>query len=298
MKVLSLAIIALLAFSACQKMAVDAPAFDATVQKATVKVGDTVRFALAGNPDFITFYSGEPGFNYEFRNRTSEAGTPQLTFTSFQQNTGQTGTLRLLASTDFNGKADAAGVTAAAWTDITSRATLSTGSDNTASGTVNLSDFLAADKPLYLAFRYTGYFHATLKQPTWTVRTFNVNNVLADGSASPVTVAGETGWLAVDVKNPSVVWSVPTSGQVSINGTGTASVNTDNEDWVISKPLDLKKVVPNVGISIKTLNASRLTAYTYIFRKPGTFRATFRAFNNNIEAQKEVVKTVELTVTP
>lgn len=298
MRILSITIFTLFLFSACKKMEVEAPAFDVSLPKTTYKVGDTVRFTLSGDPDFITFYSGEPGLNYEARARTSEAGTPRLQFTTYQQNVGQTGTLRLMASTAFSGMADSTNVAAATWTDITSRAVLSTGADNTSSGNIDLSDFLTAGKPLYLAFRYAGYFHATLKQPTWTVKSFNVTNTLSDSSVSTITAIGQTGWTAVNMKNASVVWTVPTSGQVAINGTATGSVNTDNDDWVISKPLDLKKVVPDVGVSIKSLNGNKLTTYTYIFKKAGTFKPTFLAFNNNIDAQKEVVKTLSLTITP
>lgn len=286
-------------FASCRKLMVEEPTFEVTTQKTTYKIGDTVKFVLTGNPGFITFYSGEPGFNYDYKDRTSAAGTPRLQFTSYQQNTGEVATLRLIASSNFNGATtDTNSVKAATWTDITSRAILSTGADNTASGIVDLSDFLAANKPLYLAFRYTGYQHATLKQPTWTIRTFNVTNVLSDSSVSSISTIDQLGWQAIDFKNPSVAWTVPTSGQVSINGTATGSVNADNDDWVISKPLDLKKAVPNVGVNIKSLNGNMLPVFTYIFKKAGTYKVTFVAINNSIDENKEVIRQTTLMITP
>ena len=41
--------------------------FNVTTANNTYHAGDTVKFIFSGNPDAITFYSGEPGANYEFK---------------------------------------------------------------------------------------------------------------------------------------------------------------------------------------------------------------------------------------
>jgi hypothetical protein len=43
--------------------------FNVTTANSTYHTGDTVRFIFSGNPDVITFYSGEPGKNYEFKDK-------------------------------------------------------------------------------------------------------------------------------------------------------------------------------------------------------------------------------------
>ncbi len=283
---------------ACKKIEVDTPDFTVSSNKTTVKAGDSVYFSLKGKVQNVVFYSGEPGKIYEYKDRTSGLGKPQLVFTSYLQNAGELNTLRLLASTDFNGIYDATNAAAATWTDITSRAILSTGTDNTASGTVNLSDFINPEnKRLYLAYRYQGYFHATLKQPTWTIRTFNVDNVLADKS-SLISSIDNMGWVAVNYKNTTVGWTIASTGQISINGTASGATNTDNEDLIISKALDLKKVVPDQGTPIQYISSTALTNYSYTFAAPGVYRVYFRAFNNSIDEQKEVVRDLTITVTP
>jgi hypothetical protein len=290
-------LLALIALTSCKKLEVEGPEFDVKTAKTTYKVGETVNFTFTGNPDLISVYRGIPGENYDFRSRVTAAGIPQLNFTTYIQNMGETNTLRLMASTNFAGKYDPAGIAAATWTDITSRATLSTGTDNTASGTIDLTDFKAGDKPLFLAFKYQGYFHATLKQPSWFIRTFNVNNVLPEGRTSAVAAIGQVGWVGVDVKNPSVVWGVPTTGQVAINGTGTESINADNEDWVISRPLNLSAVSADVGVGLKTATTV-LTEYPYAFTAAGTYTVTFIATNASRDESKQIVKQITLTITP
>jgi hypothetical protein len=284
--------------SACTKISVNAPDFNVSTTKVTYKVGDSVVFKISGNVQNIVFYSGESNKNYEYRNRNLATGTPQLVFTSYLQTPGEPNTLQLLASTNFNGTYDATNIAAATWTDITSRASLSTGADNTTSGTVNLTDFLTDDnKPLYLAYRYQGLFNATLKQPTWTIRTFNVNNVLPDGSYL-ISSIDNIGWFAVDYKNPTIVWGIASTGQISINGTTTGSTNDDNDDWIVSKPLNLKKTIPDAGLPIQNLGSAVVNSYSYIYTAPGTYKVYFRAFNSSIDDQDEIIREITLTVTP
>jgi len=292
-----IALLAILVISSCKKLEVEAPEFDVTIDKTTVKVGENVNFKFTGNPDLITVYRGIAGENYDFRTRVSANGIPQLNFTTLIQNTGEVNTLRLMVSNDFNGKYDAAGIAAGTWTDITSRAVLSTGTDNTASGTIELADFKIAGKPTYLAFKYMGYNHPTLKQPSWFLRTFNVNNVLPEGRTSVIAAIGQVGWVAVDVKNPTVVWGVPTTGQVTINGTNTGFVNDDNEDWVISRPFDLSAVSADTGLGLKTATTT-LNEYNYAYTLPGTYVVTFIAKNASKDEIKSIVKQLTITVEP
>ena len=296
MKTCYIFLLSILLFS-CTKMKVDTPDFTVVADSTTINVGDTAKFSFTGNAENIVFYSGEPGFNYLYRNRTTGNGQPQLNFTSHQQNTGETNTLSLLVSTDFKGTVDSTSIVNATWTDITSRATLSTGADKTPSGAIDLSDFKAANKPVYLAFRYQGYNHATLKQPTWFIRTFNVLNILPDGKISTNATIDKVGWAAYSMKNPTVAWSITaTSGVISINGTAANSTKDDNEDWAITRGFNLNEVTPDPGLSLRSLSTVAITNYNYIYTKPGTYTATFVAFNNSVDDQKTVVREVTITV--
>lgn len=285
--------------SSCSKIKVETPGFTVTTATTTVQAGDTVKFNFTGNAENIVFYSGEPGFNYRYRDRITGQGIPQINFTSHQQNTGETNTLSLLASTDFNGVADSAGITRATWIDITSRAILSTGADKTPSGAIDLSDLATLNKPVYLAFRYQGYNHATLKQPTWFIRTFNVLNVLPDGKASLNASIDKMGWAPYSFKNSTVNWTITTGSNtatLSINGTASGSTKDDNDDWIISRGFDLKEVTPDVGLSLRSLSTVTNASYNYVYTQPGTYTATFIAFNHSVDEQKTVVRELTITV--
>jgi hypothetical protein len=281
----------------CRKIEVAAPDFNVAVPSASFKPGDTVRFTFSGKADNIVFYSGEPGFSYRYKDRTSADGMPRLDFTSYLQNKGETNTLKLLISTDFNGNYDSAGIQSATWTDITGQATLSTGADRTPSGPIDLSAFAKQLKPAYIAFRYQGYYSDSLKQPTWSIRTFDIKHVLPD-KTSTITGTGQAAWRAVDLKNPTVAWNVPASGQVVINGSIAGSTKEDNDDWLISRAFDLRTVTRDAGLSIRDLGSATVNSYYYIYNKPGTYTATFMAFNHSVDEYHEVVKEFTITITP
>jgi len=189
-------------------------------------------------------------------------------------------------------------VLAANWTDITSRATLSVGATNTASGSIDLSEFKNGDNPIWLAFKYTGT-KSSVAQRSWIIRSLLVNNTLPDGRVSVISDINNAYWTAFDIKNPLASWVIPNTAtitQISING-GAAN-SDDNEDWIVSKPLYLNKIAPDVGNSIKNLASVPLPNYEYIFKTAGTYKVTFVAFNNSVDSNKIVVKELVINVTP
>lgn len=178
----------LLACMACSKKNDVKPVtFDVTSTKngtttTSFSTQDTVQFNFTGNPDMITYFSGETGKRYEFKDRTNATGIPQLQFNTIRATGAQTNSLSLLVSTDFKGivantiygiltrdtATTNANIASATWTDITSRATLSTGATAAvSSGVVDLSDFLTQAKPVYIAFKYNAT--AGTIQNKWTI---------------------------------------------------------------------------------------------------------------------------------
>lgn len=290
-KIIILAVFAF-CFTACEKtLEVEAPSFDATLPKLTYRVGEQVKFNFTGNANNISFYSGETGAEYIHRERTIAEGLPQLQFLSFGRFLGQTNTLRLLATTDLQ-RIDSTAVVNANWIDITDRATLSTGADNTPSGIVSLADLLATGKPVSFAFRFTTSTGSV--QPQWTIRSFDVDNVLANGQVYPIMRLSSGSWVRVNVNNPTVSWTVGTT--LFINGGGSAVAG--NLDYVVSKAVKLNEIAPDKALSIKDLSGNALKDYSHVYNTPGTYKATFLAINQTTDERKTVVKEFEITVTP
>ena len=75
---------------------VSSPDFNVTADKLSIKANETVNFSFDGNPDFITFYSGELGKKYDNMHRTLALGTSTFEFTSTATSGTQLNTLALI----------------------------------------------------------------------------------------------------------------------------------------------------------------------------------------------------------
>ena len=283
-------------FISCVDKSVPAVDFDVklAIAKDTFKVGDTIVFKFTGNPDFINFYPGTAGYNYNFKNRNLIVGKTQLDFTSYKQNGAQLNSLKLMVSTDFNGTYTKPGLTSGTWTDITNRATLSTGTDNCPSGVVDVSDFVTPDKNVFFAFRKIDTQSATLLPNQWTIRSFNVNVKLADSTLYPITNLSNASWLAVDSINSTIKWSISSTALVC---TGGKLNSVANEDWVITKALTPLNVAPDVAIPVKWIDIKKTSSYQYIYNTPGTYEIVFVASNSNVYDSKQIEKRITITIT-
>jgi hypothetical protein len=273
------------------------PNFSVTANKTTAKPGDTVTFNFSGNPDFITFYSGETGFKYANINRLAiNNGKPTLQFSTYASTVGtQLNSLKILASTDFTGVYDTLNnsIKNATWIDLTSRAILSTGADNVSSGVIDISDINPTNKTMFFAFKKHDDNSATLKPYAWIVRSFAVNLFSpADSTTYPITTLASAGWYATDILNPTYKWSI-TSTALTIGGGG---INTaENEDWVITSPLNIYTVPPDVGVAIKSIDA-RVSSYSYVFHTAGNYTVTFVAINQNVNKKAQVVRQLNISI--
>ena len=278
-------------FTACKKdLTIDKVNFEVSTTKTTYKVGDSVVFNFTGDPENITLFSGEPGYKYEFKDRLKAQGAPQFQFTSYAQFGVQTNTLQVLASTKFSGIVDA-NISLSDWTDITSSVTLSTGADNTASGVVDLSQFVG-DKPVYIAYRFVGQAGST--QKTWTIKNFSVQNKLSDGPILTVANTTTAGFRQISLKNPAAVWVIAADNIKIAGGNATA---LENEDWAVSKALYLDNVSPDVGVALKN-TTTKMTSYSYAFANPGTYKVTFLASNATADKFDSLIRELTITVIP
>lgn len=289
-------------FGCSKKVGVDAPTLDINVingklanDTLTYKLGDTVKFAFTGYAGNISVYTGDAGHNYAYKDRTSATGIPQLSFSSLEQYGTQTNTLQVLA-TDNLPVLDSAHVVAANWTDITNRATLSTGSATaTPSGTINLADLVknSADS-LFIAFKYTGVTGGT--QRTWTITNYTVNTVLPDGIQSISSLATDNAyWSKFKIAPSTASWATTTAQLQVVGGAATAP---NNISWIVSKPLYVGRVAPDVAVGLKNIGNANLTGYTYKYAAAGKYTVTFLIFNNSVDEQQTITKQFNINVTP
>lgn len=338
-------IVALL--SACENNdEISAPDFNVTTDKTTFKVGDTVQFNFKGKPNILTFYSGELGTNYAFKDRFTAEGVVKLAFQSAMQQgpvppAVSPDEMSLMISTNLAGY-DAESIGKATWTDITARNTkwpTALTTTLTASDAIDISDFNSANK-VNIAFKFVGKPNPTFAQRKWQIRDLTLSNTLSDGTVTNLfSTFANTGWAQASLKNdlnPGTAatigvgynawnvgtWNVSatnnpiifttTSGLRAVNTNGiviaaaypitfdpgTLINNDENEDWLITSAIDLKKSKPDAGIVIKNALNKSLAKYQYIYKKAGTYTVTFDAINNGLNNSINSVKQLVITVEP
>lgn len=269
--------------------------FQVSTDKLTYAVGDTVRFKFSGNAENIVFWSGMPGQKYEYRDRTVvEGNTLSLNFKSYSQyGVADQSNIKLLVSTDFTGVYDSANIKSATWQDISSRATWSTGTDQTPSGNIDLTDFGSANKDMAIAFRYvTSVVADATVQNRWVFRSFDLKSTSADGGVTALAAIGNAGWKEWSFQDPATKWTISATQLVS-----NRSFTALNDDWVITKLFNPNKVTPDRGLAIKNISTS-LSEYGAVYSAPGTYKVTFVANNANPAGQKTAIRELELAITP
>lgn len=289
------------AASSCKKdLEVLTPDFNVVAEKTTVTAGEPVLFNITGGADIITFYSGEPGSEYQYRNRVSVEGTPQLQFESIRKYgdppAGPDTTLKVLISTDYTNELTEEGVKSATWINISDRADLSIGpatvQEYTPSGVIDLTEFYTPDVPIYLAFKFHGFESPVHSQRGWTIMNLFIDNKIEDGSLVSIADLGSLEWGALNLEGART-WSF-NSSRLTIWG---GSKNTpDNIDWLISMPIILDRVERDRGINIKNSPISKISEYEYTFDTPGTYAVTFEAINANRWDKNTTVKEIIITV--
>lgn len=290
---------ATLLLSACIKdyRDVDAPTFDVHTDSTTYPVNSPIIFHVSGTADRVTFYSGATGHNYDFKERTTITGTPQLQFSSQRlyglNPTPVDTTLKVLVSNDFSNQVDLVNINKATWTDISSKGILSNNQSTAVPfGVVDLSAFYKPNTPIYLAFKYHD-FQSSVSQRTWTITNIKVDSKLSDGSLVSIATVANLNWGVLNLLG-TPTWS-SNATQISISG---GAINSpENLDWIISQPIFLDRVKQDMGVSIRSNVKALLTDYTFAgYANPGTYTAVFEAYNATRWDNKQVLKKITFTI--
>jgi hypothetical protein len=297
MNKLLIASVILFSLASCQKTYELAPQDDFSIklEKTSYKVGEPVKFIVNGKPENIVFWSGEAGRKYEFRKRTVVEGNAiSLNFKTFAQffMPVDQSVIKLYVSTNFSGIYDAANVRAANWEEITDKAVLSSGLDQTSSGNISLNSFAERNENMALALVYkTTVIKPETQQNRWVIRSFDLKSTNLAGEETVLATMATAGWTAFNFSGPATNWSI-TSAQLL-----TVRNSTDlDDDWVVTKQFNPNSILPDVGEPIKNISQN-LSDYTRVYTKAGVYKVSFVATNANLEQSITVVKELELTIT-
>lgn len=278
------------------------PVLEVKVSTPSIKAGEELIFSLKGDAGFVSFYSGKPLNNYDFKDgRILGSGITKLSFDSYTYSGYQPNQLTVMVSTDFNGIFNILDLLTAHWTDITSRYTLATTENSwSAGGNVDITDIIEKGKPLYIAFKYTAQPKSLAGDgKIWKVRNLSLTSQ-TDIANSTLADLVTSGWKLVYSENAVVDPTRFFIATTALSFRANASPKDDvyHEVWIVSKAFSIgdKDIGPDRAIPIKNFTQSWVTEWKQIYTIPGTYKATFIGSNSNINGDYQVVKQVDITV--
>ncbi|WP_353134636.1 DUF5017 domain-containing protein [Pseudopedobacter sp.] len=316
MKIIKLAFIALIYTSviSCSREIEISPGleeFEVSTNKTVYKVNEEVMFNLKGNPDIISFYSGELYSQYDYReSREIILDKATVSFTSAYPTLAgsQTSDFKVLVSTDFNDIYNYESLTnpSSNWKEITTKFTYGTSGTYVASGSYEVSELYEAGKPLYVAFRYISKPQEGPGPPISgpvrrrLIQSFQMlgKSVFGDHVIGNISSAN---FKLIEKSDDAKTESSLSSTTITFDGY-KRSLPTDpdpeTDTWVVSKAFDLDKLDngPDRPVAIKGNQDPALTNHIYAFAKAGEYTVTFVGINANVSGRKEVVRQLKITV--
>lgn len=149
--------------------------------------------------------------------------------------------------------------------------------------------------------------NAPARASTTTTRVTLYGNIYKDltrkDPASPIWDPNDP---IFDPENPIYVYGSPTFDQFAVRPTyvpfdPTSPYNDPtSEHWAISGAIYTNKVDlgPDRAIAVKGMTNGKLDEYRFIYTQPGNYKAVFDISNNTVDETKQIIKEVNLTITP
>lgn len=287
---------------------VETPDFMATTSGTVFKVGEPVVFTFAGDPDFIIFYSGEPGNAYDYRDRDRiEKAETTLSFLT-QTKAGKKGNANpanapVFYSTDFDGTYTEESLDKATWTDLSDKFVLPTDTEQSVpAGTLYIDNLFPEDgSPLYLLYDYhVNKYTGSNGRTQVDIMNFNINGITPAGTTTLYNLknAGfqfvfDAGYRENNAKQEPDV----NASRIMLRTDYQAAA--DMQIRAVSGPLYRPADVnsgPDGGVGIKAVADPTMNTFHHTYDKAGEYVVTFVASNSNVYGRKDAVRELRITV--
>lgn len=285
----------------------------------TVRKGTPVEFLLSGDPDFLTFFSGETGSKYQYREREvidpTQIESSTLNFSLwFQWGSMSMIEKNVYISEEFPGldknnfEADSLLVEQfekdGNWKELIPQAefpaSIVTSAANATPYQFDMSEYMG--KRVAIAIRYEGIANS-VTQPIMRFENMQITNVMTGGQSTALT-AGSFGFTPINMKYKSNF--VDQAGMTKDREYGTVTNNTSGiwnltsiangtfflhssdagrplkYSWLVSGLITVNACTPDQGIQVKNLNQT-LSSYAHTYQQVGIYNVTFLARNANME---------------
>jgi len=282
----------------------------------TYRVGEPIRFNIRGNCDGLTFYSGENGHQYQYRNR-AEVAYEDITSLTFdiriQPRFGEAGAMDIYMSKDwkYNFKGNDAEYDRALVRQMYEAGMPGWEKIDWAEGKTSVWADYHFDIAKYAQnFALAFHWHPTSKEKTISQRTYWMNgfiNIGLKGVAPTQKTLRDLETFTLSMPdavtdaykknsgNGSVVYT-SAAAQYNFQGVSATALDYDIDTWVFTRPISLNGVQPDACEVLKNFTTT-VKSFDYIYETPGTYEATFVAFNETVQGRRESIKKIKITIT-
>ena len=300
----------------------------------TVKKGIPIEFQITGNPNFMTFFSGEEGHQYKYKNRRfvgeDDLQECKLSFSLYNGKFASHITpdiLRIYISDDFPGLAknnfesDSILVESHQWNDLVTLEELPQSpilsADEAVKYNIDLKPHLG--KRFTIAIRYlVTETVEKLRQPGIFFEKAQIVTTLKNGISTTMypsswgltplnmrykefpptdAILKENPAYGTTKNNVGGYWnlSYAADGNFRLWGEFAGMAYPKHYNWLVSDPIITNSCLPDVGVAIKNITTT-LYSYTYKYDNPGIYKATFLGKNTNYEHSSSQIVEFEIHV--
>lgn len=319
-RLLPIPIVLTLIYSCSKKMTVDPPSFDVDVTTAVVKAGDDVVFNFSGYADYITFYSGEVGNDYDYiaKDRKFPTLSMDLSFESMVRPNGggtagycQNNQFHFYVASDYdltgNTKQDSINaIRNATWQEITDEFVIcplecKSTTPYYASGVKNVMNLFEPGKKYHFAFQYINKPNAANGTANiWRFTSFRLLSTVEYIGTTTVLDQSTAGWSPTYIGDNFPAGSYSNAASV-ITLRGLVNSTAEQELWCISRGIEMgdsTNLGKEFGLTVKSFAGTVTKDYVHKYTNPGEYTAVFVAANSNVDSRKEVIHKVKVTVEP
>lgn len=327
--------VASMAFASCENELVQDVELDIAIETnnnvqfdgktITVKQGTPIPFKVGGDPDFLTFFSGEAGKEYRYKDRVTVEeeliASSKLKFTLTPQYGKPAGALTMYISSEFPGMAknafeeDSVLVEQHAWETLIPAADFPTAT-KAQDYEIDMSTYIGKRISIAICYDYRGItLGPNDSQTKFTFNNMMIQNTMTNDQVTSLSVSS-FGFTPLNMlykhnlqdqanmtsnraygtvtNNTSGIWNVKDWNAFFIHSSGGSTAL--KYSWLVSDLFVVNGCTPDAGTAIKSMHQS-LSAYNYTYNTPGTYTATFVATNGNYKQETSVVKEYTIVVT-
>lgn len=279
--------------------------FQVTTEKKVYKVGERVEFNLASDADFIVFFSGEEGSDYEYKEKDRLYPDEMLlsfSTATYPDNGTNPESGRFLWSNDFPGVYEEEWIRMSTWHDITDRIVYPKLSPTNYilydTDNMEIADLFEdrPDAPIYFCWAFetkANSIRNRFRIDNWSIHGRNTGMEFYSFAQSDFHMIEGVGF---DVQSSSTYYPRVTDKYIVWDGASNSTVYKDG--WAISGPIYMTENLnagKDSGVTIKTIGDPIKKVHNHYYTKPGTYVVAFEA--KNVNAKNSAVAVARTTIT-